>query len=466
MASRPSKGDLGAEGDNRGLQAALAAHRAGRLAEAEAGYRQQLARRPGDVQAIHLLGLLCAQSGRLTEATGHLEEVLRLAPDMASAHFALAELLQKQGRHNDAIDAYRSGLALAPENVAAMNNLAGLLREAGDVAAAADCLAAAMRIAPDYAPLHLGLGQLHAQKGEWDAALTAYDSCLGYNPDWPPALFAKAAVYRRLDRNDDALACLETLLQVSPGDIRALESSAMLLRRQGRLTAAAAALRQLLARAPENLEALSDLADVAAALGDADLLLQCHGRILSLAPQDAERWRAFAGAVRLLRIDGYDPRLRDLLLTALSREELDHQDLAVPAVSLLKAAPAGQALLAQSADVDRGPLEGAILAALSEPLLPAVLEQVMIPDAALEAALVTLRQRFLNDALARPAAPVPADVLACAQAMAQQCFLNEYLYGESAEETAALQSWAARLAAAGHPWDDWQALALAVLASY
>jgi SAM-dependent methyltransferase len=349
--------------------------------------------------------------------------------------------------------------------VAALNNLAGLLREAGDLTAAADCFAAALRLAPDYAPAQMGRGQLHALKGEWGAALAAYDACLSAKPDWPPALYAKAGAHRQLGQIDEALACLKVILGAVPGDIPALEAAAGLLRQQGRLNEAAAILQRLVGLAPDRLGAWSDLADVAGALGDAATLLQCHGRILTMAPEDPERWRSFAGAVRLLRIEGFDPRLRDLLLAALSREDVDHQALAIPAVSLLKAAPAVAPLLSPVA-VEGDLLDETALAALSEPLLPAVLAKLLIPDAALETAMAGLRRRLLAAALAPSSLPLAPGVLAAGQAMAQQCFLNEYLYDESDGESAALQTLQRQLSAADAPWDDLQALALAVLASY
>lgn len=47
---------------------AYAAHRAGRLAEAEHGYRTALADNPADADALHLFGVLRHQQGQHAEA--------------------------------------------------------------------------------------------------------------------------------------------------------------------------------------------------------------------------------------------------------------------------------------------------------------------------------------------------------------------------------------------------------------
>ena len=50
------------------LQSALNAHQAGRLADAEDGYRAVLKRDPRHLDALYLLGLLLYQSGRVEES--------------------------------------------------------------------------------------------------------------------------------------------------------------------------------------------------------------------------------------------------------------------------------------------------------------------------------------------------------------------------------------------------------------
>jgi len=64
----------------------------GRLAEAEAIYRQVLQRRPDQLGARHMLGVLRIRGGRYDEACQELRAVLDARPDAAEAwsHLALA----------------------------------------------------------------------------------------------------------------------------------------------------------------------------------------------------------------------------------------------------------------------------------------------------------------------------------------------------------------------------------------
>jgi Flp pilus assembly protein TadD len=49
---------------------ALALHHAGRLAEAEAAYRQVLSAQPNQYHALHFLGVLKAQQGNMAASAG------------------------------------------------------------------------------------------------------------------------------------------------------------------------------------------------------------------------------------------------------------------------------------------------------------------------------------------------------------------------------------------------------------
>ncbi len=62
------------------LEIGLAHHRAGRLREAEAIYRQILAEKPDFTDALHLLGSLGRKSASMTRPSSSLKEQFSLIP--------------------------------------------------------------------------------------------------------------------------------------------------------------------------------------------------------------------------------------------------------------------------------------------------------------------------------------------------------------------------------------------------
>ena len=85
--------------DPSGVMTLAAAHRrAGRLAQAEAVYREALETAPEDPDLPNLLGAVLMDQGRLDEAAESFERVLTLRPDHAETHYNLGNACLGLGR--------------------------------------------------------------------------------------------------------------------------------------------------------------------------------------------------------------------------------------------------------------------------------------------------------------------------------------------------------------------------------
>jgi len=268
------------------LQSGLAHHQAGRLAEAEAAYRQVLALAPAQPDALHLMGVAAYQGGRLDEAValyrralagqpdypaalnnfatalkdqGALdaarraaEKALRLAPDFADGHNTLGNIRLAQGDTAAAAAAFRRSVALRPDNAAVIANLANALVALGDEAEAEACYRRAVALAPGYAVAWLGLGDiLRAQTRHGDAA-DAYRLAAAADPANPVAHNNLGAALQDIGRNDEAAAAYRAAAAADPAMALAHENLAGVLREQGRCDDALAALDRAIALAPDN----------------------------------------------------------------------------------------------------------------------------------------------------------------------------------------------------------------------
>lgn len=73
------------------FELALGHHQSGRLAEAEALYRQVLAAEPRHADALHMLGVLAHQVGRNDVAAELIGQAIVVAPGVADFHSNLGE---------------------------------------------------------------------------------------------------------------------------------------------------------------------------------------------------------------------------------------------------------------------------------------------------------------------------------------------------------------------------------------
>ena len=98
---------------------AVAHHGAGRLAEAEAAYRNVLDERPDYPAVLHNLGVLLASTDRLEEAIDQFSKATVVDPDYEAAHWSGAKALQQAGRFEEAADAYARVIVINPEHYGA-----------------------------------------------------------------------------------------------------------------------------------------------------------------------------------------------------------------------------------------------------------------------------------------------------------------------------------------------------------
>jgi len=165
------------------LADAMAAQRAGRLADAEALYRQVLAATPGNAQALNLLGAVLGRTGRGEEGLALVKRAIARDKRNPVYRASLGTLLLRLGRPDPAIAAFRAALKLAPDLAAAHNNLGVAYKETGRVVDAIDAYRRAVGLADDYAEAWSNLGNALTDMNAGDEAESAYGKALSLRPD-------------------------------------------------------------------------------------------------------------------------------------------------------------------------------------------------------------------------------------------------------------------------------------------
>jgi len=165
------------------LGAAWTDHRAGRLAEAESGYRAALSAAPGHAAALHLLGVLLCQTNQADSGIDFIRQAARAAPKDEAIHNNLGNALKMLGRHDEAVAAFRKTLQLKPDYAEACFNLGNclILLKRRDEAVAA--LRRAVALKPAFAEAWHNLGQALLQAGDWQGAHDAAERATAVKPD-------------------------------------------------------------------------------------------------------------------------------------------------------------------------------------------------------------------------------------------------------------------------------------------
>ncbi|MFL9869655.1 tetratricopeptide repeat protein [Paraburkholderia fungorum] len=203
------------------IEAALEAHQAGHLDDAEPFYREALALDPTHAGALHYFGVLQHQRGNhsfaaelmsnalrldrtdaacwsnrglVAAALGHPQEAmiwydqaLQLQPDFADARNNFGVALQAQGAFDEAIGQYRLALAANPLFIDALLNLGSALSKLDRYDEALACYKDALALDPQSAEAHFNAGNAHTAQGNHEAAIASFQHALLLRPNYAEA---------------------------------------------------------------------------------------------------------------------------------------------------------------------------------------------------------------------------------------------------------------------------------------
>lgn len=242
------------------LQFALAHHRAGRLAEAEAIYRQVIAGDSRHPQALNLLGALAMQTGRLPLAADLLGRAIAARPQAASFHCNLGEACRRMEQHDEAIVHFRRAIAIDPNLAMAHNNLGLTLGEKGELEAAAEAFRTALQLQPTCAPFHSNLGNVLKESGDLEAAIAELRHAIELDPSSAEAHNNLGVALAAKDLPDQAIECYLRAIGLNGSYGDAFTNLGNALFTSGDYDRAVAACRKGVALAPDSPHAHWNLA--------------------------------------------------------------------------------------------------------------------------------------------------------------------------------------------------------------
>ncbi len=329
------------------------------------------------------------------------------AAQNAQTLFAQAIRHHQAGQLEQAIACYRQAVQLDPRNSHGFNNLGSALWALRRADEAAQAFAQAARLAPDEAPIHHNLGNALAAQGKLADAERAFERAYSIVSEHPAATAPDyAAVFLEL------------------GNVH---------RNQGRADEAARLYQRALAVKSDFAPAYNNLGALLLAQGRPREAAERFAHALLLTP---ELFDQFAEVVATLL------RVNPTLKSAVDRVASAWPDL--------------------PAEADWLDAEG-WAAVASDPLLRVVLQSATVRDIGLERALTAIRKALLERA---KESAEDLHLLEFASALAQQCFMNEYVWALSPAEQAEVERLRAEVCEALVGERSVPPIRLAILACY
>ncbi|MEY3445084.1 MAG: hypothetical protein RLZZ519_3365, partial [Bacteroidota bacterium] len=229
---------------------AVAAHKAGRIAEAETLYAQILKTVPQADAVLTNMAAIQYSKGNLEQAMKFVDRALAVNPINLDALINRAATWLALGDHDQAFTTYEQVLKLDEKNATANYNLGNIYFERGDFAMSEKKFKRATALNPGLFQAQFNLGNVLAQTDRPLEALSAFEKALAVNPahvganhnlaallsdlgDWPAAWrqlnlgleiapdatilwTLKGKFLSDVGRFEEALAATETALSLDP----------------------------------------------------------------------------------------------------------------------------------------------------------------------------------------------------------------------------------------------------------
>jgi tetratricopeptide (TPR) repeat protein/2-polyprenyl-3-methyl-5-hydroxy-6-metoxy-1,4-benzoquinol methylase len=373
--------------------------------------------------------------GRLADAMERYDAAVQADPRCARAHLNRGNVLLARAQFDDARGAYQLAIACDPRYAGAHFNLGNLNYKTGEFKLALRNYQETVDIKPDFADAFVAIANTFDSLGRTAEAMESYQRALSIVPDYAEVHFNLGTLAMAHGRHDEAVKSLLRAVEIKPDFVQARHSLGIELRKLEDLGVAEAGYRRLLAIETESEEILFQLAMILVARGNAADALPLLMPLVERGPTLAIKI-AFATCAARARFVADDSRIRAALTTALVEPWGIPYQLCLSALSLIlldqrivdcvRAANASW-----PTRLPKAALFGAngLTALAQDSLLHALLETAPVSTIGIERFLTCARHALLESASSKHA-PDPADIAALRfyAALAQQCFVNEYVF--------------------------------------
>ncbi len=269
---------------NPQLQLAMQHHGAGHLAEAEALYRQVLAREPEHPEALNGLGVLAYQLGHHDVALDLIGWAIKINDTDPGQYNNLGLVCHALGRFEEAVSYYQKAISLKADYFVAYSNLATTLGSQGRFEEVTAYLQKALAIRPDQTELLYNLGNNYTDQNMLDEAIACYQKVLSIKPYYSEAHYNLGTALLNLDKMEEARRCFQRAIQIDPKNAQACYNLGYVLKKLGHYDDAIEYLHKSLTLNSRNGGALSNLGNALLSLGRPEEALAYVDRALAIQP--------------------------------------------------------------------------------------------------------------------------------------------------------------------------------------
>jgi tetratricopeptide (TPR) repeat protein len=505
------------------LQQGIAAHKDGKLQEAERLYRAILQSQPEHPDANHNLGVLAVSVNKANSALSLFKTAVETNPKIEQFWLSYIDALIKEQQFENAkqvfeqaktqgmagdklndleaqlapeiqtenvnsaspsqqqlssmLELYQNGRFSDAEKLAvhitqdfpkhqfAWKVLGAVLGETGRKSEAVDANQTAVALSPQDAAAHSNLGITLQELGRLDEAEASYNQAIALKADFAEAHSNLGNTLKELGRLDEAEASYNQAIALKPDYAEAHSNLGNTLKELGRLDEAEASYNEAIALKPDYAEAHSNLGNTLKELGRLDEAVASYAQAIASKPDLAEAHVNLGIAIKNVKFNSSQPKLYPSLIQMLNSGNFTRpNNVASSILSLLKHDPLIKNLLVKKNFTMSLNEVTSIIGSLDKlPLLHHLMRLCPLPELQFEKLFVAMRSLLLKNLDKIDVSP---EIIYFLSTLSIHCFTNEYIYIESDAETHLIGELQANISQIVSQSEQPEAIKVLCLASY
>ena len=354
------------------------------------------------IDEIFNLAVKSHQENKTDIAQQLYNQVLKIDPNHSAALSNLGTIFKNLGNHQRAMNFYEKAIEINPNNVDAINNLGGIFKNLRDPQNAINCFKKIIKIDPNYKHSYFNLGVIYLDLEEYEKAKNCYEKTIEIDLNYADAHNNLGLVFKKLGENEKAKNCYEKAITINPN----------------------------------NIDTHNNLGKIFYTLGEIQKSLNCYEIVLKIDPNDITAINSLSYLLSSYKFNHKSKAdkasFKKLILLLFKSNNIDPADISTHARLLLLSDNESNDLW-KVVNTDTILKKKFIQNLLKEELFHLMLQKSLFAGIFWEKLLTKLRCEILLN-LENSNNDVLNEHLVFIISLAEQCWLNEFIYAQSEKE--------------------------------
>ena len=423
---------------NETFQMATQSHKEGNIVKAKNLYSKVLELDPNHENANINIGVIFQQLGEFQNSKKYYENVLKNNPNNIRAYTNLGVIFKNLEKIEEAIKCFDKAIEINPNSLEAQINLGVILQELEEDEKALKCYEQVIKINPNNLSAHNNIGIIFLKLGELQKAKKFFENTTKLNPNYLRGYINLGTVHKKLKENNKALNYYKKAVKINPNYSKVQNDLGVIFQELEDYQRAKACYEKAINIDPNFSKAYCNLAVVLKALGENEKVLDYFQKTIELDPNNLIALNGIIEWLMSYTITD-KKKLNNLCLSLFKKNNVNHNEILFNArLSLIDQKIENK--IAENLGLNSSIFSNQLVKKLiKEELFSLMLQKSIIADKFLERLLCRIRSEALFQ-LNKKNKKLLIENLDFFISLAQQCWLNEYVYIQSNKETTSIKN--------------------------